>query len=68
MTDEIKDLNRRFEALLALTISTKELKLNEKIQFLGRFDFDNKSISRILGISENHVAKEKSLLKKKNEN
>ena len=67
MSEETKDLSKRIEVLLSLEMIKQEMKLNEKIKFLNNFELDNKSIARILGISENHVAKEKSLMKKKNE-
>ena len=63
MEKETIELNKKLEALIAINMARdKDISLRNKIALLARLDLDNSSISRILGISTNHVRKEKSLL------
>lgn len=62
------DISSKLNALIILTIinSPQSMSLKEKINILSQSGIINKEISKILGISPIHVAKEKSLRKKKN--
>lgn len=66
MKKEFEELNKKIDVLIALSILDKNIKTNEKVVLLERLSLDNKDISKILGISESHVRKEKSLMKRKN--
>lgn len=66
MKKELEELNKKVDVLIALSILDKNIKTNEKVILLGRLGLDNKDTSKILGISESHVRKEKSLRKRKN--
>lgn len=58
------EISKKLSVLIKLFLIEKELTVREKIKLLAEFNFSNKEIANILGISEKHVSKEKSLLKK----
>jgi len=72
MPKELEDIFEEISAklnalvLLSITNSSKNMSLREKIQILSQSGITNQEISKILNISPIHVAKEKSLMKKKN--
>lgn len=65
-----EQVSRKLNVLISLVqdLKYREFKssLREKIAYFDRFDLKNKDIANILNISEKHVSKEKSLMKKKN--
>lgn len=64
-TEQIfKEISEKLSILIKLAFFEKELSIKDKVRFLSNFDISNQEISKILDISEKHVAKEKSLLKK----
>lgn len=62
----LENINSKLGVLIALGLEEKLLSLNKKIKMMSESGMGNQEISKILGISPIHVAKEKSLLKKKN--
>ena len=63
------ELSAKLNALILLSIinSSQSMSLKERIQILSQSGITNQEISKILNISPIHVAKEKSLMKKKKE-
>jgi len=64
-----RDISAKLNALILLFIinSPHSMSLKDKIKILSQSGITNQEISKILDISPLHVAKEKSLMKKKNE-
>ena len=60
-----KEINAKLSVLISLALGNKPKSIKEKVEFLSKLGVSNKDISRILNISEKHVAKEKSLIKKR---
>lgn len=65
-----KEFSRKLNVIIALLSDIKESErqgtLKEKIAYFGKLSLSNREIAQILNISEKHVSKEKSLIKKKN--
>lgn len=61
----LMEISRKLSILIRLSLKDEELTIKEGVKLLSQFDLSNKEISQILGISEKHVAKEKSLIKKR---
>jgi len=61
-----ESIDSKLNTLIILSIinSSQTMSLKEKIQIFSQAGMPNKEISKILGISPVHVAKEKSLMKK----
>lgn len=63
-----EELSKKLSVIIALLNDIKfredKAQIKEKIAYFVRFGLSNKDISEILNISEKHVSKEKSLLKK----
>lgn len=59
-------LDCKLSLIAALLIRKEESSIKDKVALADSVSLSNKDASRILGISESHFAKEKSLLKKKN--
>lgn len=68
MTNELeknlKEINSKLSVLISLQLLKENFSVKEKVAILVRAGVDNQSISKILGISEKHVSKEKSLMKR----
>jgi len=62
-----KKLNVIISLLNDIKYREEKASLKEKIDYLTKFDLSNKDVSEILGKSEKHISKEKSLMKNKNE-
>jgi DNA-directed RNA polymerase specialized sigma subunit len=60
----LEEISKKLSILIKLNLENKERSIREKVKLLSDFDLSNKDISMILDISEMHVSKEKSLLKK----
>ena len=64
-----EELSKKLSVVIALLNDLKfresKAQIKDKIAYFVRFGLNNKDISEILDISEKHVSKEKSLLKKK---
>lgn len=58
-------LDSKLSLIAALLIRKEESSIKERVALADSVSLSNKDASRILGISESHFAKEKSLLKKK---
>lgn len=67
---QTKELNKKLNVVIALLNDLKfresKASVKEKIAYFTRFKLNNSDISDILGISEKHVSKEKSLMKSQN--
>lgn len=66
---DAQTLSAKLNVMISLLLDIKEslgekMSLKGKIAYLVRAGLSNKEISKILGISEKHVSKEKALLKK----
>jgi hypothetical protein len=62
-----EEINAKLGALISLSLIEKDINLKEKIELLSKAGLKNVEIAKILGISQMHVAKEKSLAKNKEE-
>ena len=60
-----KEISGKLSVLISLSLENKELLIKDKVELLSRFNITNKDIAKILNISEIHVAKEKSLIKRR---
>jgi len=60
-----KEMSGKLSVLISLSLEGKKLSIKDKVELLSKFDMSNKEIAKILNISEIHVAKEKSLIKKR---
>jgi hypothetical protein len=65
----LESMDSKLSALILLSIinSPQSMSLKDKIKILSQNGITNQEISKILDISPFHVAKEKSLMKKKND-
>jgi DNA-binding NarL/FixJ family response regulator len=63
-----EELSKKLNVVIALLNDIKfredKAQIKEKIAYFVRFGLNNRDVSEILDISEKHVSKEKSLLKK----
>ena len=63
-----EELEKKFNVIISLLNDIKfrenKASIKEKIAYFSRFKLSNRDISHILNISEKHVSKEKSLMKK----
>jgi len=63
----IREMNTKLGTLIALQmIEERPEKVSKRVTLLANLGLGNKEIASILNISEKHVAKEKSLAKRKN--
>jgi hypothetical protein len=60
----LKEMDGKLDVIISLILAERPIAVKDKIVLLANFSIGNKDISRILGISESHVKKEKSLAKK----
>lgn len=58
-------LDNKLTLLVNLLMRKEELSIKDKVVLTDNMSLSNKDASKILGISESHYAKEKSLLKKR---
>jgi len=67
--DVLNSINNKLSVLINLLLKEKEMSIKEKVALLENISISYKEAAQILGISEKHYSKEKSLLKnKKGEN
>ena len=63
-----QEINSKLSVLISLSLVDKEISLKQRIIILSNTGLKNSEIAKILGISQVHVAKEKSLAKKGGKN
>ncbi len=67
-SEQLKKMNAKLDILIALQmVEEKPHVLREKIRLLSDLGAETQEIASILRIKPGHAAKEKSLLRKKNE-
>lgn len=59
-----EEMNNKLGVLISLSLIGTDMNLREKIIMLANAGLKNSEIAKILGISQMHAAKEKSLAKK----
>ena len=63
--DVLTSLDNKLSLIVNLLLRKEELTIKDKVALIDNVSLSNTDASRILGISETHFAKEKSLLKKR---
>ena len=66
---ELKRISEKADVLIGIFLDlhdalTKKRSIRDKVSYLSSRGLSNGEVSRVLGISEGHVSKEKSLLNK----
>lgn len=62
----LTSLNSKLSIIINLLMRKEKLNVKDKVALLENINISYKEASKILGISEKHYSKEKSLLKKRN--
>lgn len=62
-----KEINAKLSVLINLSLEDKPDTIKGRIELLSKLGVSNKDIAKILNISEKHVSKEKSLIKKRSD-
>jgi len=63
-----QEINSKLSVLISLSLMEKDVSLRQRIIVMANAGLKNVEIAKILGISQVHVAKEKSLAKKGEKN
>lgn len=59
-----QEISAKLSTLISLSLMEKDINLRQRIIIMSNSGLKNTEIAKILGISQVHVAKEKSLAKK----
>lgn len=61
----LKNIDKKIGLIVGEIIKKRSTSINEQVKELSKLKISNTEIAEILGISSNHVAKEKSISKKR---
>jgi len=64
LEDTFQEINDKLSVLISLALIDRDISLRQKITLMANTGLKNAEIAKILGITQIHVAKEKSLAKK----